>query len=215
MEPVTCGRDAIRKRFCPQRSSLASVAVVGALVAVALVPATAAADHLTGSTKRCEPQDQGTQTFNCTLTVNFNQPVGIRGTIFSQIESSPVNATFATTPIRTGGTCPAGAEIRQFSPTQAGIGPPLPTGLPNEVPCTYVLAETLRADRFGEVCQVLSVAASEPPQRVCAQLRSNRSLPATKDECKQGGWQQYGVFRNQGDCVSFVATRGENEPGEG
>ena len=28
-----------------------------------------------------------------------------------------------------------------------------------------------------------------------------------------GGWQAFG-FKNQGDCVSFVATHGKNEPGK-
>jgi hypothetical protein len=37
-------------------------------------------------------------------------------------------------------------------------------------------------------------------------------LPITKDDCKKGGWQSYGVFKNQGDCVSFVATGGKNPP---
>jgi hypothetical protein len=37
-------------------------------------------------------------------------------------------------------------------------------------------------------------------------------LPTTKQQCKNGGWRQYGVFRNQGDCVSFVATGGRNPP---
>lgn len=35
-------------------------------------------------------------------------------------------------------------------------------------------------------------------------------LPNTKEECKNGGWQTFGVFKNQGDCVSFVATGGKN-----
>jgi hypothetical protein len=39
------------------------------------------------------------------------------------------------------------------------------------------------------------------------------ALPATKDDCKDGGWQDFfGVFKNQGDCVSFVATGGKNLP---
>ncbi len=29
------------------------------------------------------------------------------------------------------------------------------------------------------------------------------------DQCKNGGWEAYGSFRNQGDCVSFVATKGK------
>jgi hypothetical protein len=39
-----------------------------------------------------------------------------------------------------------------------------------------------------------------------------RALPTTKAQCKNGGWQTYGVFKNQGDCVSFVATKGKNPP---
>ncbi len=38
------------------------------------------------------------------------------------------------------------------------------------------------------------------------------TLPATKDDCKKDGWKLYGVFKNQGDCVSFVATGGRNGP---
>jgi len=34
----------------------------------------------------------------------------------------------------------------------------------------------------------------------------------TKADCKKGGWSEFGVFKNQGDCVSFVATEGGNAP---
>ena len=37
-------------------------------------------------------------------------------------------------------------------------------------------------------------------------------LPMSKDQCKGAGWQSFGVFKNQGDCVSFVATGGKNPP---
>jgi hypothetical protein len=40
-------------------------------------------------------------------------------------------------------------------------------------------------------------------------------LPTSKDRCKDGGWRTFGVFKNQGDCVSFVATKGKNPPGGG
>jgi hypothetical protein len=40
------------------------------------------------------------------------------------------------------------------------------------------------------------------------------ALPTSKDQCKNGGWRTYGVFKNQGDCVSFVATGGKNPPGK-
>lgn len=37
-------------------------------------------------------------------------------------------------------------------------------------------------------------------------------LPTSGQDCKQGGWATYGVFKNQGDCVSYVATGGKNPP---
>jgi hypothetical protein len=40
-------------------------------------------------------------------------------------------------------------------------------------------------------------------------------LPNDKDECRNGGWQTFEVFKNQGDCVSFVATGGKNPPAGG
>jgi hypothetical protein len=34
-----------------------------------------------------------------------------------------------------------------------------------------------------------------------------------KRRCKHGGWKNFGsTFKNQGDCVSFVATGGKNPP---
>jgi hypothetical protein len=38
------------------------------------------------------------------------------------------------------------------------------------------------------------------------------ALPATREQCKHGGWRSFGIFKNQGDCVSFVATKGKNQP---
>ena len=38
------------------------------------------------------------------------------------------------------------------------------------------------------------------------------TLPTSKAQCKKGGWRDFEVFKNQGDCVSFVATGGKNPP---
>jgi hypothetical protein len=38
-------------------------------------------------------------------------------------------------------------------------------------------------------------------------------VPTSKDQCKKGGWKIYGVFKTQGDCVSFVATGGKKPAG--
>jgi hypothetical protein len=36
--------------------------------------------------------------------------------------------------------------------------------------------------------------------------------PTSDAQCKNNGWKAYGVFKNQGDCVSFVATGAKNPP---
>jgi len=38
-------------------------------------------------------------------------------------------------------------------------------------------------------------------------------LPTTAAECKRDGWSTFVVFKNQGDCVAWVETRGRNAPG--
>ena len=38
-------------------------------------------------------------------------------------------------------------------------------------------------------------------------------FPTTKDDCKNDGWEKFGIYKNQGDCVSYVATGGSNGPG--
>jgi hypothetical protein len=45
-------------------------------------------------------------------------------------------------------------------------------------------------------------------------IDSQPELPRSIDDCKDGNWQSFGVFKNQGDCVSFVATEGRNTPAE-
>jgi hypothetical protein len=37
--------------------------------------------------------------------------------------------------------------------------------------------------------------------------------PTTTEECQNGGWRNFGNFKTQGDCVSFVAAKGKNAPG--
>lgn len=37
-------------------------------------------------------------------------------------------------------------------------------------------------------------------------------LPTTEAQCKDAGWRAYGIFKNRGDCVSFVSTGGRNKP---
>jgi hypothetical protein len=55
-------------------------------------------------------------------------------------------------------------------------------------------------ERFGTSCQGLCQKPGMPP-------------PTSKSQCRHGGWKVFGtMFKNQGDCVSFVATGGNNPP---
>jgi hypothetical protein len=41
--------------------------------------------------------------------------------------------------------------------------------------------------------------------------------PTSKDQCKDGGWKSFNnpTFKNQGQCVSFVASHGEKQHNQG
>jgi len=51
-----------------------------------------------------------------------------------------------------------------------------------------------------------------PPITVSENVEPSRDVtvvdaqpfPATRDQCKHGGWRSYGIFKNQGACVAFV-----------
>jgi hypothetical protein len=66
------------------------------------------------------------------------------------------------------------------------------------------------------VTVTLSIVASGAA-RVLTNFNINSNAAASpttnylKDQCKDGGWRSLG-FKNQGDCVSFFASGGRNEP---
>jgi len=42
-------------------------------------------------------------------------------------------------------------------------------------------------------------------------VADTRPLPTTKDQCRNGGWRTFGIFENQGDCVSSVTHQARQE----
>jgi hypothetical protein len=48
------------------------------------------------------------------------------------------------------------------------------------------------------------------PPRPAAAAPAAQGAPATKDDCKDGGWRAFSAlgFKNQGECVSFVNHSG-------
>jgi hypothetical protein len=57
-----------------------------------------------------------------------------------------------------------------------------------------------------------TVAAGDGATGIAISPVPSPSLPTSKDQCKNGGWRNFPGFKNQGDCVSFVATGGKNQP---
>jgi hypothetical protein len=77
------------------------------------------------------------------------------------------------------------------------------------------------ADRFGvDLSRAGCVAFPSPPASDDLYYVFNgdivihdaQPLPTSKDQCKNGGWRNFPGFKNQGDCVSFVATKAKNQP---
>ena len=74
---------------------------------------------------------------------------------------------------------------------------------------TYGTTGTSRTTTFG--------GPASPEQNFSGQVFLRETfnsggllLPTTKEQCKDDAWEAFGVFKNQGDCVSFVATGGTN-----
>jgi hypothetical protein len=94
----------------------------------------------------------------------------------------------------------SGADNFQFA-IQVGLinGPPLPGPTScSTFPGTFPTGSSFFPSFTNETGDIVVTDA--------------QSFPTSKDQCKNGGWQTYGVFKNQGDCVSYVATGGKNPP---
>ena len=67
----------------------------------------------------------------------------------------------------------------------------------------------------GAVSNADALYVSVAGNRTTFDFELEEPKPTNREQCKNGGWQSYGTsFKNQGDCVSFVATQGKNEPGK-
>jgi hypothetical protein len=84
----------------------------------------------------------------------------------------------------------SGPDTLEFAIDQGPLVPPPPPPLPGPTDCSAFPAglpvET--ADDEGDLV-----------------VTDARPLPTSKAQCRNGGWRTFGVFKNQGDCVSFVS----------
>ncbi len=126
-------------------------------------------------------------------------------------QGGPVNATIQCDPTGnstvTFRTSPGNdqASIAIVAPYTATIQ--TPSGTFNDHGTTHItlfVREDLPGENIFQQLMASDLTAVEPV------------LPTTKEICKNGGFQNFPAlgFKNQGDCVSFVATDGKNEPGK-
>jgi hypothetical protein len=120
----------------------------------------------------------------------------------SPTETAAVTATATTTATATA------SPTLTASPTQSATPTPstTPTAVARDTPTSSPTATTTSS----------ATATTRPSSTPTVTPTATPSRPLTKDDCKDGGWQRYSSprFKNQGDCVSYVATGGRN-PGAG
>jgi hypothetical protein len=119
----------------------------------------------------------------------------------SRSEAGTTGATYASADFVSG--C-GGAAVSLDNPTQLSVDP---TVSPVD-DCAIVIDEVLTATSTGEVCPTIDNVANDPPFTVCADILAGPEDPET--DCQKGAWEDWGVFKNQGDCVSYIATNGRN-----
>ena len=75
------------------------------------------------------------------------------------------------------------------------------------------LMRVAMTDRSPGDCSALGMAIDLRVTSGDVTVVDAQSFPTSKDQCKNGGWRNFPGFKNQGDCVSYVATGGKNPPG--
>jgi ricin-type beta-trefoil lectin protein len=131
-----------------------------------------------------------------------NQQTGLCLDVASTTAGARVIAAACTgSPSQLWGGSEQGNGSYRFLNLNSPSGTPLVLTAAADTP-DVVLARNSGADPRQEWL-LQSPGLREPP---------SAAMPATKDDCANGGWRSFGAFKNRGDCVSFVATGGKNPP---
>ena len=181
------------------------IALLGVVAGLALFAVPAGAQHFEeGSSKDCGPLIAGQVECTLTITIEDDLAAGVfeGDDIIVTLDAGTTGATYASADFVSG--C-GGAAVSVDDTTHLSIDPDVS---PVD-DCIIVVDEVLDASATGEVCQTLDNLANDPPITVCDDIVAPED-PETA--CKKGAWEDWGVFKNQGDCVSYIATNGRNAP---
>jgi hypothetical protein len=96
------------------------------------------------------------------------------------------------------------------------LGAPAATGCDTQGNCNNYFWGVSITNPYPAGTQVLSIdgGASWPyivPDNDFAFETYVTQLPTSITQCMNGGWASFPQFKNEGDCVSFVATGGRNQ----
>ena len=82
-----------------------------------------------------------------------------------------------------------------------------------KVPCPGSLGLNQGSFNSGIISNADALYVNVNGDKTTFDFERDLPMPTSKDQCKNGGWKNYGTtFRNQGDCVSFVASGGKKQP---
>jgi hypothetical protein len=133
----------------------------------------------------------------CLSVESHTALIGFSGTVATIFEFGEVYPTAGVIRVVDGGGPASGLDSVEFASVEGPIDGP---AIPGPTTCSaYPGAFPLRHGPITNSQRDLVVTDVQP-------------FPTSKDECTNGGWKTYGVFKNQGDCVSFVASGGKNAP---
>jgi hypothetical protein len=172
------------------------IAAAVAAMAFLVFAAAASANHGNATAMSINPASGSTITTaatNLTATFTFDNPVcGEAGTVVAVASSGAV--------VQTSLTCDAPTSTWTWTGTWSGYG----NGA-QSVSLTF--NQTWGGGNHNRGGIVVG--------NYIVDLGSPAAIPATKDDCKSGAWMTLedsagNGFKNQGDCVSFVATDGKN-----
>ena len=113
-------------------------------------------------------------------------------------------------PITTSATSPAGAVV-----TYEATATDTVDGAVTES-CTPASGSTFAIGTTTVTCVAVDAAGNESSGSFTVQVLDTVLVPRSANDCKKGGWTRLtddrGVpFKNQGDCVSYVTTKGKNK----
>jgi hypothetical protein len=200
--PTDAGTDPAAELFAVSCTSAGNCAAVGQYTDASSHSQAMAATETSGTwapaTKVTAPTDAGTEPaailvgVSCTSAGNC-AAVGRYGD-----NSTPTTHQQAMSATETSKTWAQATKVT--APTHAGTNP---GAILAGVSCTSA----------GSCAGVGSYEDSSSHGQAMAVSESK--APTSTDQCKKGGWADYPAlgFKNQGDCVSYVATHGKNPPG--